>query len=281
MSSFKKGAKMKIYNDLSNAEYRARKDFLSSSDVKAILENPFLFKNGGKVKESESLSLGSLIHTLILEPENLQRDFLEMPPLNLRTNEGKEKKAILENQALSENKTLITSEMLEKATKCVEAFKKTSIYNLFKESGRAELSIFSKIDDMPCKCRPDYFIDSKNIILDLKTTNIQGGASADAFVRAVANYKYYIQAAFYLELTRAKEFYFVVIETNEPYMVGVYKLDETSLNFGLNEIKRAFNIYKDLANFKENIYLDIESDYKKVQEITLPNYVYYQKGASY
>ena len=272
---------MKIYNNLTNAEYRAKKDFLSASDIKTLLENPYAFKNEFQKAKTDNMTLGSLIHTLILEPNNLQRDYLVIDEvLNLRTNEGKAKKAEYESKAEAENKELITSDTLNKALEIAESFKKSPIYNLFNENGVAELSIFGKIDEMPCKCRPDYFIKDKNIILDLKTTNTQGGASADGFIKAVANFKYYIQAAFYLELTQAKEFYFVVIETNAPYMSGVYKLDVVSLEFGLKEVKRALNIYKELDKFKSNVYLDIENDFKVVQELTLPNYVYYQKGAS-
>lgn len=272
---------MKIYNNLTNAEYRSKKEFLSSSDIKTLLENPYNFKNEIVREQTDNLILGSLIHTLILEPNVYERDYKEMSELNAKTKEGKELKAKLEQEAKEQNKSLISVDLKTKAFNVVEAFKKTKIYNLFKENGESELSIFDKIEGVPCKCRPDYYIKDKNIILDLKTTNLQGGASADGFIKAVANFKYYIQAALYLELTQAKEFYFVILETNAPFMCGVYKLDKQSLEFGLSEIKRAFEIYNNIDKYKEAVYLDFENDYKIIQELTLPNYVYYKKGASY
>lgn len=270
---------MKMELNLSQDDYR-KKEFLSASDIKLLLENPYKFKVGYQKPKSDNLALGSLIHTLILEPNKFEKEYLIMPELNLRTNEGKEKKAELETIALNEKKTLIKNEVYNQALEVVENFNKTSISNLFKQKGLAETSFFGKIDDISCKCRPDFIISEKEIILDLKTTGVENGASADVFSKTIANFKYYIQASFYLELTKAKEFYFVVLETNNPFMVGVYKLDRQSLEFGMSEVRRAFEIYKNLDKFKDSVFLDFENEYKVVQELTLPNYVYYQKGAS-
>ena len=270
---------MEIIENMPQVEYRSKKG-LSASDIKTLLENPHKFKIGFKKPQSDNLSLGSVVHSLILEKDNFSRDFLIMPELNLRTKEGKEVKEQLELQALNEKKTLIKNDIYTQALDIVESFQKTKVAKLF-NNGLSEVSIFGEIDGRACKCRPDYYLKEKNIILDLKTTSIEGGASADGFTKIMANFKYYIQAAFYLQLTGAEEFYFVVLETSEPYMVGVYKLDIQALEFGLSEIKRAFKTYDDLEKYKDNVYLDFENDFKMVQEITLPNYIYYQKGVSY
>ena len=274
-----KGVTMEIIENMPQVEYRSKKG-LSASDIKTLLENPHKFKIGFKKPQSDNLSLGSVVHSLILEKDNFSRDFLIMPELNLRTKEGKEVKEQLELQALNEKKTLIKNDIYTQALDIVESFQKTKVAKLF-NNGLSEVSIFGEIDGRACKCRPDYYLKEKNIILDLKTTSIEGGASADGFTKIMANFKYYIQAAFYLQLTGAEEFYFVVLETSEPYMVGVYKLDIQALEFGLSEIKRAFKTYDDLEKYKDNVYLDFENDFKMVQEITLPNYIYYQKGVSY
>ena len=270
---------MEIIENMPQVEYRS-KNGLSASDIKTLLENPHKFKIGFKKPQSDNLSLGSVVHSLILEKDNFSRDFLIMPELNLRTKEGKEVKEQLELQALNEKKTLIKNDIYTQALDIVESFQKTKVAKLF-NNGLSEVSIFGEIEGRACKCRPDYYLKEKNIILDLKTTSIEGGASADGFTKIMANFKYYIQAAFYLQLTGAEEFYFVVLETSEPYMVGVYKLDIQALEFGLSEIKRAFKTYDDLGKYKDNVYLDFENDFKMVQEITLPNYIYYQKGVSY
>lgn len=269
--------KMEIVKEMSNSDYRAREG-LSSSDIKMLLENPYKYKIGYKKPKSENLALGSAVHSLILEPENFKRDFLIMPDLNLRTKEGKEEKAKLEYEAESSGKILIKDESYKKALDIVDNFKQRSVFDMFK-NGVAEVSFFSEINGIKCKARPDYFIQDKGIILDLKTTSQENGASPDNFLKAIANFKYYIQAKWYMLLTGAKEFYFVVLETESPYMLGVYELDKVSLDFAEKEILRAFEVFRNLDKF-QSIFLD-NLDYSKVQTLTLPNYVYYQKGAEF
>lgn len=269
--------KMEIVKEMSNSDYRAREG-LSNSDIKMLLENPYKYKIGYKKPKSENLALGSAVHSLILEPENFKRDFLVMPDLNLRTKEGKEEKAKLEYEAESSGKILIKDESYKKALDIVDNFKQRSVFDMFK-NGVAEVSFFSEINGIKCKARPDYFIQDKGIILDLKTTSQENGASPDNFLKAIANFKYYIQAKWYMLLTGAKEFYFVVLETESPYMLGVYELDKVSLDFAEKEILRAFEVFRNLDKF-QSIFLD-NLDYSKVQTLTLPNYVYYQKGAEF
>lgn len=265
---------------LSQTEYRRHTEYISYSDIKTILENPFEFLNKQEEPKSESMLLGSVIHSLILEKDNFFNDFLVMENVDLRTKDGKAKKQVAEVRAKNFNATLIKQSLYDKALEVVNAFENSKAYNMFKCAGLSEASYFGEIEGKKCKCRPDFYMQNENIILDIKTT-AKGGAMPDAFIKNIAKHKYYIQAALYTKLTGAKDFYFVAIETEAPYMIGIYKLDNISLEFGMNEIRRAFSLIDNLDKFKDNIYKDVENDFNMVQSLTLPNYVYYQKGASY
>ena len=256
-------------------EYRAI-DALGSTDIKVLLENPYLFKNGVKKEPTDNLILGSVIHTLILEPHKLESEYIILPELNLRTNDGKAKKAELETQAKEENKTLVKAELLQKAEAVTEAFNKTSLTKLLTQ-GKAEQSFFGEIEGVKVKARPDFIIPDQSVIIDFKTTSTLGGGSADGFAKMAANFAYYIQASLYLEITKYKQFYFIVLETAEPYMVGCYKLDSEALEFGKSEIRRAIEIYKNLGKYKSPLYLN-NLDFSKVQEINLPSWVYYKRN---
>ena len=89
---------------LTQAEYRAV-EAIGSTDIKVLLENPYLFKNKVKKEPTDNLILGSVIHTLILEPQKLESEYIIMPELNLRTNADKAVKAELEAEAKATNKT--------------------------------------------------------------------------------------------------------------------------------------------------------------------------------
>ena len=94
----------------------------------------------------------------------------------------------------------------------------------------------------------------------------------------MANYAYYLQAFWYLQVTQAKDFYFIVLELNDPYMVGVYKLSQSDLDFARDEAIRALNIYDNLEKYKDRVYLDNKNDFSMIQTLTLPNYVYYKNS---
>lgn len=254
-------------------EYRSKREYLSASDVKLILENPYLYKIGYQRESSDSMILGSVIHSLVLEPENFDRDFEVIEPVNIRTKAGKD---IMGKHKRDSGKTIVPLPFYEKAKKVANSVLSSDIGNLFK-NGVAENSYFGELYGVKCKCRPDYVLEasSKKVIIDLKTTKF-GGASPDAFMRSIASYGYYIQVAFYLNLLQADDFIFVAVETDEPFMIGVYELDRVSLDFGESEIRRAIEIYQNLDKI-DCVYKD--SDFKKKQTLTLPNWVYYKKDS--
>ena len=261
---------------LTQQEYRMAEG-LGSTDIKTLLENPYLFKNGVKKEPTDNLILGSVIHTLILEPQKLESEYIIMPELNLRTNADKAIKAELEAEAKATNKTLVKAEIFNQAEAVSKSFLNSSLSSFLRGEVKAEASFFGEIDGVKVKARPDLILPEQKIIIDFKTTSTNGGGSADGFAKMAANFQYYIQASLYLEILGYKNFYFIVLETAEPYMVGCYKLDTEALEFGKSEIRRAIEIYKNLGEYKSPLYLN-NLDFSKVQEINLPSWCYYKRN---
>lgn len=255
---------------MNEREYHAH-HALGSSDIKQLLTNPHGFRQ--EKPTSKALELGSLVHKLILEPQEFESAYYVLDNIDRRTKEGKERyiKALAEAEA--ENKEIIDLATYNQGKEIAEAFNNTSVAKLL-DKGVAEHSAFSEIDGVAVKCRPDYFRSDKNIIIDLKTTSVAGGASPLGFQKAIANFRYYIQAALYMQILKADEFYFVAIETQSPFMVGVYKLDIAALELGETQIKKALKRYKNLNKYKANVYLD--DNYKVVKELRLPNWCFYE-----
>lgn len=261
---------------LTQQEYRAI-EALGSTDIKTLLENPYLFKNGVKKEPTDNLILGSVIHTLILEPQKLESEYIIMPELNLRTNADKAVKQELEAEAKATNKTLVKAEIFNQAEAVSKSFLNSPLAVMLRGEVKTEASFFGDIDGVKVKARPDLIIPDKKLIIDFKTTSTSNGGSADGFAKMAANFSYYIQASLYLEITSYKDFYFIVLETAEPFMIGCYKLDSEALEFGKSEIRRAIEIYKNLGEYKSPLYLN-NLDFSKVQEINLPSWCYYKRN---
>lgn len=268
---------MEIVKNLTNEAYRAMEG-LSASDIKALLANPYKFKKGIKKASSTAQNLGSAIHSLILEPQFFSRDFL-VCDFDKRTKEGKAKAY----EAELSGKILLKSSEYENAVEVAESFKKSEFYqeHFIRDFGEAESSYFDTITPngfntpVKVKCRPDYFNLSKNIIIDLKTTSNENGANPNEFLKAVANYGYYIQAQWYLNITDAKRFLFVALETTEPYCFGVYELDHSFLDLAKEKIGKALGIYRNLNSYTK----EYKSDYidSEAQLLTAPAWLFYEK----
>lgn len=266
---------MTINKELTNAQYR-QAEGLSASDIKELLANPYLFKIGYKPERTTQaqsrLDLGSAIHCLILESSNFERDFAILPERNLRTKEGKESHAKL---LANERRTLITQKDYNLAKEVAQVVLDTNLYNF--STGLCEASFFSEFEGVKVKCRPDCFWQEKGVIVDIKTTRA-GGATPDEFTKAIANYGYYIQSALYMQITGAKEFYFLAVDIDTK-SIGIYELDFVSLEFGLSEIRRGIEIYKNLSKVSNIVSKDFAKETFS-QVLTLPNYVFYKNGVN-
>ena len=68
-----------------------------------------------------------------------------------------------------------------------------------------------------------------NIIVDLKTTQ---DSSYNGFASSVRKFKYYKQAAFYMDAVRADEFYIVAIEKSPPFSINIIQIGDDLLDKG-------------------------------------------------
>jgi exodeoxyribonuclease VIII len=81
--------------------------------------------------------------------------------------------------------------------------------------------------DLLCKARMDYYVASRGLVIDLKSTE---DASESGFARSVATYRYHVQHAHYASAFQSlghelRAFLFVAVEKAAPYAVNVMCLD--------------------------------------------------------
>lgn len=242
---------MTIIHDLSNAEYHARPE-VSSSQLKTILRSPAHFHaaylSGAPKKDpSASMVLGSLTHTLFLEPEKYASEYIVAPECDRRTKEGK---AIYADfMASADGKTVITQDQLQAAQAMVSALCDHAISEAM-TGGYAEASIFYGDDatDLNCRIRPDYHIAPNDdwqtgLIIDVKTTD---DARPDAFARTCVAYGYDLSAAMYCSgfmrhygTTEPPLFLLLVVERDAPNAVACYECSPEMLAKGDEKYRRA------------------------------------------
>ncbi|WP_441227978.1 PD-(D/E)XK nuclease-like domain-containing protein [Tardiphaga sp. 20_F10_N6_6] len=148
-----------------------------------------------------------------------------------------------------------------------------------------------------CRCRPDWWIIPRGIVVDVKTTD---DASAEGFARSIADWRYHIQHPMYLdginEMRRqveagnadaafpadvppeVKAFVFLAVEKKAPHAVAVYMLDtetrddEGNIIPGQSSVDLGRALYRrDLDTYAACVANDNWPGYgDKIQPITVP-----------
>ena len=259
-----------ILMNMSNAEYHARDD-ISASDLKSWTKTcPKVWhqlKYGdGKVDHAPVLKKafrdGELAHAYTLETERAAQHYVICP--NRTTKAGK----AAAEEIIAQGKEPISQSEYDLSTALAASVHSHSLASKFLTFGQPELSYFiqDQKTGLAVKARPDWMVD--DIIIDLKTTG-EGGASPDNAIKTIARYLYHLQAAHYLEVTGAKEFYFVFVEKVYPHAVGVYSLDDDALDEGRNLRSLAL---KQISQCHTDNYWRGYSE--TVETLSLPNWAY-------
>lgn len=195
---------------------------------------------------SKSTDFGSLVHCLVLTPENFFSDFVVEPEFNKRTTSGKE-----EAEAFAEDnkdKIIITKADLEKAQGMREQVMCCIGDWLEHPSTIIEHALFwiDPLTGIQCKCKPDIYVASENMVIDLKKTAER--ATANDFARSVGAYRYHVQKAFYLDGLLANgiegaTFNFCPISLQANGGTGLFELDEETTKIGYSTMRRDLDLY--------------------------------------
>lgn len=200
-------------------------------------------KNGLK----SHLRFGHAFHIMLLEPNHFDERVILWSGKSRNTKDGKEEYA----QALErfeEGKCLLTEKELETARDmCSGVMALSTARDFINAKGMAESSFFWRdpVHDVDCKARMD-FITEDGFIVDVKTA---ANADHESFKRDAFNFKYYMQAAYYMRAYQevmdepAKGFCFVVVEKDPPYDTAIYYATEEELMLGNYHLDKALEKY--------------------------------------
>lgn len=188
--------------------------------------------NRAEREDKAAFIFGRAVHCAVLEPERFTAEYAALPEgTNLRTNDGKALKASLE----ARGKTILKAEEMATISAMVASLKADAYGSHIFAKGESEVTLIWQDAEtgLWCKARADFINDT--YVADLKTTT---DASEDGFARAIHQYGYYLQAAFYMMGCHAlklekKAFFFQAIEKEAPYATATHFLDKDYIDAGL------------------------------------------------
>jgi hypothetical protein len=254
-----------IYENISNFDYHNNCVGISRTGILKFRKTPrhyyeYCFNKHKNIKKpSKSLQLGSAVHTAILEPHLFLNEYAIKPeksPLlkdvgREKYEEGKKKaeRFIIENAG----KIIITEDEYDHILKIKDAVNKDNSQFI---AGKIENSIFweNKETGILCKARPDIWLYSNDVIIDLKTCD---DASPWNLSSDMHKYGYNVQFAMIqdgiYELTGRliKDFILLCVETEEPFLNVTHFIGEESIEKGRTEFLKHLKTYKECLEKNE------------------------------
>ena len=245
---------MKVFKnlELSNEDYHADTEHLSSSSLKMAVDSPLDFKKKYVHKEAlpsenlEAFAFGSYMHSLVLEPDVTKKEFAIYSGSVRR---GVKYDAFAK---ASKGKTVVTQSQHDMAMSMLFHYGgsyviteagKSSIKGLF-EGGEKELSLLATdVMPFPSKVRMDYIDRKTKTIRDLKTTSsiVQTKRQAQDIMW---RYSYHVSAAYYIKhaakLLKCKEediTYELVFGSKKDGSWSVFKLGKETLKEGNEKLE--------------------------------------------
>lgn len=263
--------------DLTMDEYHGQPaDALSmgSSDAVVLTEStPAHLRASwiGEQEDSAASDLGTIIHSLLLEPHREEKAIVLVNADDWRTKAAREQR----DEARAKGKTPLLERDIAKARAAVEAVMNNPIAAALMQKGQAEKSWFAKDKDTGLyrKARPDWFTDDR-IIVDLKTVS----SAAPKFLQSrLWDGAWFQQAPWYCDVVErvdgipAKGYLWLCVEQKPPHAVVIRKPPTAVLMHGHRLNQQAFATFaKCAAEDKWPAYGD------EIEELDLPTYAYYR-----
>jgi hypothetical protein len=227
------------------------RDYFSPSQLKKLFVSVSSLTSYLKKRwtTTSSMTLGTLVHCLILEPQEFTKRYVVLDDVEIlneiggaRPTASKKYKEWLSGFAEeNKGKELVTMKDIAIANKILNKAKSTGIIQEWFTDGKAEVTVKGVAkgynEEFDGLCIIDY--DTDFVSIDLKTTS----KPLSKFKYDANELGYDIQASITNSLNN-KEFIFVVVQTVEPYDIGIYTCSEFFMNRGKDKVNTALHNYK-------------------------------------
>lgn len=227
---------------------------LSNSGMNELLRCPahlktLLDRSAQEEPPSEALLAGSLMHCMVLEPEEMNSRYAPKM-FSGATKAGKEEKTRADEMGI----TLVSKDTWNDCKAMSESILNHPIMRAAKDSGdlRTEQSVYwtERQGTVPCKARVDAIATIPGVglcAIDLKTTR---DASLASLEKSLYNYGYHRQAAWYRRGLRAaghevSAFIFLFVEKEAPFLTVGVNVAEAAQEAALDEIRNCVDTFAD------------------------------------
>ena len=217
--------------------------FLSNSDIGALLKNPTEFRIPRE--DNKNFAEGRYFHQLILEPDKAMQTLC----VDVASRNSKAYKEFVSENDVS---VALLSKECDNIVSMVDKIKSNiDFYDAINEPGNCyEQPAVKEIKGHMWKGKAD--IINKDYLIDLKTTS-----DIQSFKRSILKYNYNSQAYIYQQLFGKPLVFFVIDKTT--HQLGMFRLSDQSLRDGEEKVERAIEIYEKF--FGDNPISDINNYY--------------------
>ena len=249
-------------NDCTNKIYHDDRKYLSSSVLKILYKSLDEYHDQyilGNKKEYNQQTLanfdvGSLVHSMILEPETVASSYNFYKGWRKSGLEFQEFCSSLLNAKLP----IISAPQLHVATELLNAFKALPAALELVKGGFAEQTICGTLFGVPIKTRYDYINVNDGYIADVKTTAY--ASDKESFSETCHSLSYELSAALYCMMAeqyygKPFKFYFIVLSKKDKDC-NVYLTSEKKMNDGKMKVINACKKY--LAAKESNVWTELK-----------------------
>ena len=237
---------------MDNTDYHAH-PAISKSHLDQVARSPlhywaaFLDPNRQPREATPAMAIGTAVHTHVLELDQWDARYAIAPEnIDRRTKMGKAEWEVFTTAATG--RTMLSRADADHVMRMGHAvYSHPAAAMLLGLPGKAETTHMwdDAATGLQCKCRPDWLTDDGSLIIDLKTTE---DASPAGFRKLIANWRYHVQAAWYLNGieqatgTRPDQFIFICVEKKAPFAVAVYAADAEMIQIGNEAAARDLDV---------------------------------------
>jgi hypothetical protein len=244
---------------MTNSEYHDDRSHISSSGLKLIRSNPEEYFNkyvlNIKQKSSGALDVGTFFHSLVLEPETINDEFVYC-------DQTRYTKAFHQLKRENPGKIILDKNDSKMGIELAKVAKNSKLLTSLLQGGMAEASIFNNLHDIDQKVRLDYLVPASHI-LDLKSTKYP--LSEMTIRRIIDQSDYDLSAVMYMnvwnsmvpEEDKIKDYYLAFV-SKETFQVVIKKLSELEIERGQQKYEEAIFFLKEYRNSDKLTVLDEE-----------------------